>query len=548
MKLDPKKDFRDLARFNKIMFIITSQGFGYLFDKTKFLRKKKAKELANPKRLRKTLEKLGPTFIKLGQILSVRPDLLPKEYITELGSLQDKVPQFPFEKAEKLIEKELHKPISKLFKDFNKEPIASASISQVYKAKLPNGQIVAVKVQRPDVKETMKTDIEIMTYIAQLLEKHFVKIRKYSPVGIVEEFKDWTHDELDFRIESKNAKRFYNNFKGYDNVKIPKVYDKYSTKHVLTLEFINGIELHNLGKVKNKKGYNIKEIMKNGFDAILTQVFIHGFFHADPHPGNILVLEGNKISFIDFGIVGHFDNYLKQKSMELFYHTMQCDIDSIVDTFLEMGAVGVDKTDINAFREDVSRIIEPLQGHTLKETKFTHILEEILDLALEHHIKPPVDLALFGKTIVELEGIGLEYVPNFKLIDSARPFIEKLIKKNIKISKMAKDLMKNMAKYGKLFKELPDQLSSALRKIQSGTVKVDIEDTDIKRLATDIDKSSNRLTYGLIITAFLITGALLVNVGEPVYYGFPVPSILCFITAFIFAIILFASIKQEGKD
>ena len=189
MKLDPKKDIRDLARFNKIMFILTSQGFGYLFDRTKFLKKKQVKEHANPKRLRKTLEKLGPTFIKLGQILSVRPDLLPKEYIKELGSLQDEVPQFPFEKAEKTIEKELRKPINKLFKDFNKEPIASASISQVYKAKLPNNKIVAVKVQRPDVKETMKTDIEIMTYVAKLLEKHFKKLKKYSPVGIVEELK-----------------------------------------------------------------------------------------------------------------------------------------------------------------------------------------------------------------------------------------------------------------------------------------------------------------------------------------------------------------------
>jgi ubiquinone biosynthesis protein len=548
MKLDPKKDIRDLARFNKIVFILTSQGFGYLFDRTKFLKKKQVREHANPQRLRKTLELLGPTFIKLGQILSVRPDLLPKEYIKELGSLQDEVPQFPLEKAEKTIEKELHKPISKLFKEFNKEPIASASISQVYKAKLPNGKVVAVKVQRPDVKETMKTDIEIMTYVAKLLEKHFKKLKKYSPVGIVEEFKDWTHDELDFKIEARNAKRFRKNFRGYDNVKIPKVYDNYSSKHVLTLEFIKGVELHNLNKVKNKKGYNVKEIMKNGFDAILTQVFIHGFFHADPHPGNILVLEGNKIGFIDFGIVGHFDDYLKQKSMELFYYVMQCDIDSIIDTFLEMGATDAEKTDINAFREDVSKLIEPLKNNTLKETKFTHILEEILDLALEHHIKPPVDLALFGKTIVELEGIGLEYVPDFKLIDNARPFIEKLIKKNIKISKMAKDLMKNMAKYGKLFKELPDQLSSALRKIQSGTVKVDIEDTDIKRLATDIDKSSNRLTYGLIITAFLITGALLVNVGKSVFYDFPIPSILCFIVAFIFAIILFASIEQEGKD
>jgi ubiquinone biosynthesis protein len=552
MKLDPKKDIRDLARFNQIMAILVHQGFGYVLDKIGvkklFRRKKKREEKPNPKRLRITLERLGPTFIKLGQILSIRPDLLPKEYIDELGNLQDRVPPFPFKKAEKIIERELHHPINKLFLDFKKEPVASASISQVYKAKLKNGQLVAVKVQRPKVKEIMKTDIEIMFYVAKLLEKHFKKMRKYGPVGIVQEFKDWTYDELDFRKEAENAKKFYKNFRGSETVKIPKVYDKYSTRDVLVLEYIKGIELHNLHKVKKKKEYNIREIMNNGFDALLTQVFEHGFFHADPHPGNILILKDNKIAFIDFGIVGHFDDFLKKKSVELFYAFIEGDIDSMVNIFLEIGAKGKGRIDVEAFREDVARVVEPLRKGTLKEAKLMSALEQVFDVSLEHHIKPPVDFALFTKTILELEGIGLEYVPHFKFMDNARPFIEKLIKREFKISDMAKDLAGNLAKYGKLFKDLPDQLSSALRRIQRGKIKVDIEETDIKRLGRDIDVSANRLTYGLMVAAFLVAGALLTNMGEPQLYGFPLFSFVCFAMAFIFLIPLIISIQKEKNE
>ncbi|GAI37031.1 unnamed protein product, partial [marine sediment metagenome] len=215
--------------------------------------------------------------------------------------------------------------------------------------------------------------------------------------------------------------------------------------------------------------------------------------------------------------------------------------------FLDIGTIRRERIDIESFKKDVSKIVEPLQKAYLKEAKLMKSIEEVFDIALEHNIKPPKDFALFIKTILELEGLGLEYIPNFKFIDNARPFIEKLIKKNINLSIMTKNLMKNLSKYTKLFRELPDQLSSALRKIQRGVVRVNIEDTDIKRLATDIDKSSNRLTYGMIIAAFLITGALLVNVGTPIVYGFSLISLICFALAFIFALILFASIKEEGK-
>ncbi len=542
-----QREIKDIHRFNHIVLILAQQGFGHLFDKIKLRKLFKRKGAIEPERLRKTLEKLGPTFVKLGQILSLRPDLVRKEYVKELGKLQDEVPPFSYKEVEEIIKKELHKPINKLFSSFSKKPIASASISQVHKARLRNGMTVAVKVQRPDSKEIMDTDIEIMFYIAKLLEKHSEKIRRYKPVKIVQEFKKWTDKELDFRIEAKNAKRFYKNFKGNNKVKIPKVFDRYSSKRVLTLEFIDGIELHNIGKVKGKRGYDIKEIIKNGFDLILTQVFIDGFFHADPHPGNILVLKGNKIGLVDFGIVGYFDENLKRKSIELFYGLVEEDMDAIVDTFLDMGLIKEGETNIESFKNDVRKVIEPLQKSSLKDVKISYVLEEVLDIALRHRVKMPVDFVLFGKALVEIEGVALEYDPDFKFVESSKPFIEKLIKKEIKPVNMAKDLMKNLLKYGKLFRELPDKLDAALTRIQKGSVKVDIEDTDIKRLGSDIDKSSNRLTYGIIIAAFLVTGALLASVGKPVLGGFSLVSLICFGMALIFAIFLFVSIKKEGK-
>ena len=542
-----QREIKDIHRFNHIVLILAQQGFGHLFDKINLRKLFKRKGAIEPERLRKTLEKLGPTFVKLGQILSLRPDLVRKEYVKELGKLQDEVPPFSYKEVEEIIKKELHKPINKLFSSFSKKPIASASISQVHKARLRNGMTVAVKVQRPDSKEIMDTDIEIMFYIAKLLEKHSEKIRRYKPVKIVQEFKKWTDKELDFRIEAKNAKRFYKNFKGNNKVKIPKVFDRYSSKRVLTLEFIDGIELHNIGKVKGKRGYDIKEIIKNGFDLILTQVFIDGFFHADPHPGNILVLKGNKIGLVDFGIVGYFDENLKRKSIELFYGLVEEDMDAIVDTFLDMGLIKEGETNIESFKNDVRKVIEPLQKSSLKDVKISYVLEEVLDIALRHRVKMPVDFVLFGKALVEIEGVALEYDPDFKFVESSKPFIEKLIKKEIKPVNMAKDLMKNLLKYGKLFRELPDKLDAALTRIQKGSVKVDIEDTDIKRLGSDIDKSSNRLTYGIIIAAFLVTGALLASVGKPVLGGFSLVSLICFGMALIFAIFLFVSIKKEGK-
>jgi ubiquinone biosynthesis protein len=544
-----KKEVKDINRFNHIVLILTREGFDYLFNSMairKLLRKKES--TTKPKKIRETLEKLGPTFVKLGQILSLRPDLLPREYVKELGKLQDNVPPFKYNDVEKIIKQELNAPISRLFRSFTKKPIASASISQVHKATLKNGKVVAVKVQRPNVKQIMDTDIEIMFYIAKVLEKHFRNLRKYKLLRIVQEFKEWTDKELDFRLEANNARQFRENFKNSKTIKIPKVYDDYSTEKIITTEFIDGVELHKISSLKGKKGYSLGKIIKNGFDSILTQVFVHGLFHADPHPSNLLILKGNRIAMVDFGIVGFFDDYLKHKSIELLYGIVEEDLDAIVDTFMDMGLLEEDDTNILLFKKEIRKVIEPLQTSKLKDVKISHVLEEVLDIAFKYRVQMPLDFVLFGKALIEVEGIALEYSPNFKFVENAKPFLENLLKKEFQPSNMVKTTAKLMGKYAKIFRDLPDQLTSALRRIQRGRVKVDVEDTDIKKLAVDIDKSSNRLAYGVIIAAFLITGALLVNVGEPVLKGFPLVSLISFALSLLFAFLLFNGIRKENKE
>ncbi len=549
------KEVRDINRFNHILVVLFEEGFDLLLSKiglkhkiplTKRIKSKlkKSQEIKPEVRLRRTLEKLGPTFIKFGQLLSVRPDLVPKEYSKELEKLQDKVPEFPFNEVKNIIEKEFGKDINKIFLHFEKKPIASASISQVHKAILKNGDKVAVKVQRPNVKQIMETDIEIMFYFANLIEKYVEKIRKFKPVKIVNEFKDWTEKELDFRLESRNAMRFAQNFKGSKTVHIPKVYDDLTSEKVLTLEFIEGVELHNINEIK-KKRFDFNQIIKNSFDAVMTQVFVHGIFHADPHPGNIIIMKDNTIAFVDFGIVGYFDEKLKSRSVDLLYGIIEQDEEVIMDTLVRMGMES-DTIDYEQLRADISFIIQPLQHSSIKDIKVSRVLEEILDIALKHRLRVPAQFVLFGKTIIILEGVAIEYDPNFKLVETAKPFIERLIARRKSPFYAWKSFIHNINIYRKFAEEFPEKAERALEKIQKGTIKVDIEDADIKKLSLEIDRSSNRVAYGLLIAALLITSAILIQVQKgPTILGVPFLSFLSFSFASILVFILFISIVRE---
>jgi len=547
------KEVRDINRLREILTVLFEEGFDFWIGKirlkhkiplTKRLRARmeKKKTFSLEKRLRLTLERLGPTFIKFGQILSVRPDLIPKSYVKELETLQDKVPAFPYSIVEEQIKKELGKDIDEIFLNFEKKQIASASISQVHKATLKDGKNVAVKIQRPNVKEIMESDIEIMLYIAKLLEKHIPKIRKFNPTQIINEFWKWTERELDFKREAANAKRFARNFSRDNGVKIPKIYDEFTTNKILVMEFIDGIELHNIKQIKKEK-INLRPLIDKGFEVILTMVFVHGFFHADPHPGNIFITRDKKIAFVDFGIVGHFDENLKSKSIDLFSGVIENNAEKIVETLIELSDTEIENKEDLEY--EISDVLGPLQTGDVNKVKVSYILENILDISLNYGLKVPAPFVLFGKTIITLEGVAIEYDPKFNLVENSKPFIEKLIAKRYNPVYVFNNFIKNMIKFKKFTEELPDQTTKALKRIEKGTIKVDIEDTDVKKLSMEIDKSSNKVAYSMLIAALLIVAALTINFGDPIIFNMPLISFLSFSLGLIFLIVLISSIIKE---
>jgi ubiquinone biosynthesis protein len=547
------KEVRDINRFREILTVLFEEGFDFLIQKIKLMRRvpvskqlkariEKKKYFSIEKRLRLTLERLGPTFIKFGQVLSVRPDLIPKSYIKELEKLQDSVPPFSYKVVREQIKKELGREIEDIFSSFDEKPIASASISQVHKAKLKDDQVVAVKVQRPEVKKILETDIEIMFYVAKLLEKNIQAIRKFTPVKIITEFSRWTEKEVDFKKEAINAKIFAKNFSKSKTVKTVQIHSNLTTSRILVMEFIDGIELHNIKEIRRQK-INLRPILNNGFDTILTQVFIHGFFHADPHPGNILITKDKRIAFVDFGIVGHFDESLKAKCLDIFYGVITNNSETIITTLEDLSGIQIENKE--EMKYQISELLDPLQTGDLSTIRLSKILEEIWDLALRRGIRVPMPFVLFGKTIITLEGIALQYDPKFNIVASSRPFIEKLIRQRYNPLFQFNQFMKNMVKFRRFAERFPEQTTRALRRIEKGTIKVDIEDTDIKKLSMEIDKSGNRVAYSMIIAALLIVGALTINFGKPIVLNMPLTPFLSFFVAFILSMILFFSILRE---
>jgi ubiquinone biosynthesis protein len=525
------RNIKDINRLREILVVLFEEGFGYYisrstlahyvpFHKRLLSRFHVDKDKSLAVRARRSMERLGPTFIKLGQILSLRPDFVSKEYIKEFEKMQDRVPEFSYTQSRSIVEKETKRPIHSIFKSFDKKPIASASLSQVHKAVLKNGKTVAVKVQRPGIREIMEKDIEIMLYIASMLENHVSEAKKYHITKIIEEFARWTERELDFRLEAKNAIRFRRIMSNNHHILIPKIYDEYTTSKLLVLEFIDGTELNQLHKIKHK--IDLNKTISYGFEAILEQVFIYGFFHADPHPGNIFVLKSGKLAFVDFGIVGHFDDNLKKSSQNLFTGIIQQDTDKIIRTFLTMG-MNVDKAKFDEFKEDLADILAELKDASIKDVKVSFLLEDVLNLALKHKVKMPVDFVLFGKTIATLEGVALKYDPDFKIVDSSMPLLNKLTRRKLSIRHHAKNLISSYSTFKEGIQNIPLYSLEILNKIREGKIKIDIEDSDIKRLSVEMEHSSGNIAFGMIIAALFVTSGLILQANAgPIYRGYPI--------------------------
>ncbi|MDN5331271.1 MAG: ubiquinone biosynthesis protein [Tepidanaerobacteraceae bacterium] len=538
-------------RYREIINVIVKYGFGFLVEKVGFVRlikREKYRELGRltaPERVRLMLEELGPTFIKFGQILASRPDLIPQDYIEELKKLHDRIPGVGFESIKRQVEKELGKAIEEVYSFFDPHPFAAASIAQVHRAMLKGGQEVVVKVQRPGIERIIRADLDILHNLAKLAEKHIPESRLYDPVGLVSEFARAMQKELDFTKEAWNVEKFRRNFEGDISVYVPKVFWEYTTRKVLTIEYVNGVRVDQIDKI-SKTGISKKKIAENGARAILKQIFVHGFFHADPHPGNILVRPDGSIAFIDFGMVGRIDRSTMRKMAEIMLGVISKDEERIVNLLLEIGA-SEKRGNLEELMLDVQDILDRYYGKTLKEINMPELINEIFLTAGRHGIKIPSKFALLCKAILTIDGIGRQLYPEFDFIKAAKPFVKQLFRERYNPKYFTKDIRKNITNIMRSSAILPDLIDEIYNKVKRESIKIDFEYNGLEKFAFELNRMANRLVFSLIVASLIVGSSLVVRAGiGPTVGEMPLMGILGFVLAGLLGLGLLISILKTG--
>lgn len=440
----PKQELEDFERFEEVTEILFKQGFGIILDRLDLTQhipvidrvRKPRKKHPGPERVRETFEQLGPTFIKFGQIIAQRPDIVPKRYTEELQKLEDDVPAFNSETAMEIIQEEVN---IEEFEYVQEKPIAAASIAQVHRARLKSGEEVVIKVRRPGIKEKMEKDLDILEFLAKKAEKRISKLRELKAHKMVEEFASWTQDELNLRKEAKNAQRLKKNLSDEEKVKVPEVFLKHTTEKVLVMEYVEGVKCNNRQKLQ-ELDIQAEEIAKTAIRAGLKQVVRDGFFHADPHPSNFLIEEDGKIVYLDFGMMGKFSKEMQDNLGLLFLHAANEDVEAAADIVREMAVVEED-ADIDGLKKDIEEKLLLVRDSTLEDHSISKELLDITIKAAERGVHMPVSFAIVGKSLVTMEGIGLTIYPQFQVTEEYENTAKQILLEKNNPSKIAQNFM-----------------------------------------------------------------------------------------------------------
>ncbi|RJS75173.1 AarF/ABC1/UbiB kinase family protein [Methanophagales archaeon] len=555
------RTYRHINRYREVIAILVKYGFGEVLAKLElqkhldfgkgFILGKTAAEIADVShwgRVRMALEELGPTFVKFGQIMSTRPDMVPQELIIELEKLQEEAPPFSTEDAKRIIAEELNSSVDRLFMDFSGSSIAAASIAQVHKAVLPGGEEVAVKIQRPDIDKIIEVDLEIMLHLATRAEKYLKEAEAIDIVKLVEEFARVIRKELNFRIEAAYIERFANNFQDDTTIHVPKVYKEFSSGKVLTMEFICGYKVTDITKTEVREhGIDPKVVASRGLDLILKQIFEHGFFHADPHPGNIRVLDGNVICFLDYGMMGKLSARHREDLADIFIGIISRDEHKITKTILKLtGRSHV--RDVEELESDITELIEVYAYGSLKELEIGSVITHMGDVIIEHHLEGPRDFYLLAKALVTIEGVGRELDPEFNAVKHAEPFAEKLIMDRMSPQRLIKDFYLSALETRLLLRDLPSEARDILARVKQGEVKIKFEHKGLDPLLKTLDQTNNRTVFAIVLASLVIGSALMVLSGvPPKWHEIPLIGIIGFLGAGIMAFWLLFSILRHGK-
>lgn len=555
-----KRTYQNIQRLRNIANVLIKHGFGSLVDQLNlqhyislgkrivtFRKYELEKEVHTlPERLRLAFEELGPTFIKLGQVLSSRPDLVPQDIADEFKKFQDKVPPFSASEAKRHVEKELRISINEIFSSFDDTPTAAASIAQVHNATLLTGEKVIVKVQRPGLRQILESDISILFYLANLVERYLLHGKLYNPTGVVEEFSRTVRRELNFSLEGSNAEKFKRYFEDDNTVCIPTVYWDYTTKDILTMERIDGIPIYEIKKIE-EAGYDKKLIAKNGVNAFLKQILEFGLFHADPHPGNFLIMEGGRIGIVDFGIVGKIDDDIAESLANTFLSIIELDYDRLIHEYIRLGFLTED-VDIKAFKNDLRDLMDPYYGKALKQIQAGKVMSDIFQIAVHYNARVPNDLILLGKTLLTIEGLARALDPDIMILEEAKPFATELIKKRLSPTYQMTKAYRTLSGLSEIVKEIPGQFSYVLKKVMKDKLKIEFVHSGLDRFIRDMDKSSNRLAFALIISAIVVGSSVIMLSGkEPLLLGFPTLGVIGYIIALFLGLWLAISILRSGR-
>ncbi len=551
--------YRSFRRYNQIIRVFVRYGFEDIMSQLietgsfRFIRRlipkttrKKAELHSKWARMRLICEELGPTFVKFGQILSNRPDLLPKELIEEFERLQDSVPPFPGPQAKKMVETELKKSVEVLFRSFEPEPFASASMAQVHKGVLTTGELVAVKIQRPGIREVIVEDIRVMYTLAKVFEKRMPSLKAFDLVGLVRHFEQSITYELDFVHESINIQRFYHHLekdRSETGASCPSVFKDYTTGKVLTMDFINGTKISDLEQL-NRVGHDCMKIGDKLGRSYIKQVFEYGFFHADLHPGNILVLPNGELCFLDFGLMGSIMPRDIDMLVNLFVGVYEKDIKRIIRSLQQMSG---DMTfrNMREFEYDLNEFVDSYAVQAMHENEMSTVLMELRDIIIRHGLKVPAHFFLLARSMVTVEGVIHKLNPDLDLMELAKPYMKRVLRKKLNPLNWGKKVVNTLYEFGTQLEDFPRDLKNAIRRINSGKIEVSLNHQGIDPMVHTVNRVTKQVVSAVLVTGLLVGSVLLIinNIG-PFWKGY---SIFGLIGLSLALIIIFGMLRDMRK-
>jgi len=554
------RTIRGAQRLTEIVQILTKHGFGHIVTRLNLhrqlpvisrLRRKHrpspAAETETPaKRAAMLLQDLGGTFIKLGQLLSTRPDLLPESFIIELAQLQDHAKPFPGEQSRQTIEAELRLPIHEIFPEFDDNPIASGSIAQVHAAVLADGTPVVVKVKRPGIDRTISTDLDILRALTNLAERYFPEWRVYRPEMMVDELARKIHKELDFLTEAAFTARFREITRDSKTLRSPDVFWKFTSPSVLTLERLSGIKINMVEELK-EQGIDPRALARNLTAGFIEHYLEHGMFHADPHPGNLLVSADGRINLIDFGLVGHLSEEMRSQLAATLFAVTRRDIDTFVEVYSEIGVFDR-RTHAAELKTDLAELLDKYYGLPLVQIDIKRVFHDAAEAARRHHVMLPRDFVLLGKSFVAVIGTARKLDPEYDLGTLAESTAKLISKERFSPSRIKRLLTTEFWQIGRLLQRLPRDLRNLITSVQEGKLQLVFRHEGLENLTTELDRSSNRLSFSITLAAIIIGSSLIIAAGVgPKVQGISLLGVVGYLLAGVLGAWLVVAILRTGK-